>query len=283
MPKGRGTVRIYTVDTDCVNRSHADTLKHGKIAERTKRVVLGVKGISILTLVPQFDVITGFNLEYMHSVLLGVVRQFAYLWLDSSSSRRDYYLGNKVELLDKMIMNVKPPAEIKRLPRSLTTRRFWKAAEWRSFLLFYTPIFLKGLSPTAFYDHWLLISYAVYTLLNDNISGEDILLAEIALYKFAALVATLYGNEHISYNVHLLVHLAKSVKLWGPLWANSAFLFENANGKLLRSFSGTRGVTTQIFKLFLSTCCLGNLAEKHIDGSSDSIVTCYQQLTHTNL
>ena len=77
----------------------------------------------------------------------------------------------------------------------------------------------------------------------------------------------------------LLVYLAESVKHWGPLWANFAFLFENANGMLLRSFSGTRGVFTRIFKQFLSTSCLGHLEEKHFDGSSDSIVTCYQQLT----
>ena len=203
--------------------------------------------------------------------------------LDTSPSGKKYYLGKKAQHLDKMILNVKLPSEIKRLPRSVTTRKFWKASEWRSFLLFYSPVFLKDLLPAVYYNHWLLLSFAVYTLLQDNITRDDILLAECALHKFFVLVSDLYGIEHVSYNVHLLTHLAASVKSRGPLWANSAFLFENANGKLLHSFHVTKGVSKQIFKLLLSSRFLGQLTEKHIEGSNDVITECFQQLTNTSV
>ena len=60
-----------------------------------------------------------------------------------------------------------------------------------------------------------------------------------------------------------------------------SFFFENANGKLLHSFHGTKGVSKQIFKLLLSSRSLGQLTEKHIKGINDVITECFQQLTNT--
>lgn len=44
---------------------------------------------------------------------------------------------------------------------------------------------------------------------------------------FVTNYGTLYGYQHISYNVHNLVHLCDYVKLWGPLDEFSAFKYEN--------------------------------------------------------
>lgn len=70
--------------------------------------------------------------------------------------------------------------------------------------------------------------------------------------KFVVQVSEMYGKEHCSYNVHLLTHLAESVRQWGMLWANSAFVYEDINGKLLKLFSGTQCVPFQIFKGFFA-------------------------------
>ena len=40
--------------------------------------VYGVKVPSILSLIPSFDIVTGFVPGYMHSALLGIVRQFVF-------------------------------------------------------------------------------------------------------------------------------------------------------------------------------------------------------------
>ena len=69
----------------------------------------------------------------------------------------------------------------------------------------------------------------------------------MALHNFVVLVPELYGPEHVSYNVHLLTHIAKLVEHRGPLWASSAFVFEDANRRLLRWFHGTNAVYRQIF------------------------------------
>lgn len=47
------------------------------------QVVYGVKGYSVLHLLKHFDVIDGNPVDYMHCVLLGVMKKLLGLWLDS--------------------------------------------------------------------------------------------------------------------------------------------------------------------------------------------------------
>lgn len=47
-------------------------------------------------------------------------------------------------------------------------------------------------------------------------------------------------------NVHLLSHLAETVRSWGPLWAYSCFSFEGMNGYMKTFFHGTREMSTQV-------------------------------------
>ena len=60
----------------------------------TGKVVKGVQGPSILCLLPRFNVIDGCVPDYMHAVILGVVRQFGKLWFDTSYHHSLYYLGS---------------------------------------------------------------------------------------------------------------------------------------------------------------------------------------------
>lgn len=50
----------------------------------------------------------------------------------------------------------------------------------------------------------------------------------------------------MTYNVHQLLHIPKSVVLFGPLWAHSCFSFEVNMGKLLRLVTSSNGVALQI-------------------------------------
>jgi hypothetical protein len=50
----------------------------------------------------------------------------------------------------------------------------------------------------------------------------------------------------MSFNVHLLLHVANCVCNWGPLWGYSAYTFEDFYGKLLQMFNGTQKVGNQI-------------------------------------
>lgn len=54
------------------------------------QVVDGVKGYSPLHMISSFDVILCVPVDYMHGVLLGVVKKLACLWFDSSHSKEDW-------------------------------------------------------------------------------------------------------------------------------------------------------------------------------------------------
>lgn len=51
---------------------------------------------------------------------------------------------------------------------------------------------------------------------------------------------------YITFNVHQLLHLEKSVVSWGPLWAHSTHGFESANGDLLDVIHAAKGVHHQV-------------------------------------
>nr|XP_020441759.1 uncharacterized protein LOC109951534 [Monopterus albus] len=146
---------------------------------------------------------------------------------------------------------IKPPVEITRTPRSLSERKFWKASEWRAFLLFYALPILKGILPVRFWNNLFLLVFSIYTLLQDTIKTRSILMAEVALKKFVIEFQRLYGKNHMTFNIHLLTHVTQSVKHWGPLWATSTFPFESNMGTLLKYFHGTQYVPSQIARKFL--------------------------------
>ena len=101
---------------------------------------------------------------FLNAVLLRVVRQSVFLWCDSASNSKQYYIGRQMHSLDAALLQKKPPSSINRLPCSLTLRRYWKALDWRSSLLFYSPIVLKSLLPREYFRHWSLFVFSIYTV-----------------------------------------------------------------------------------------------------------------------
>jgi len=271
--KGLGSVRVYPLQSDLPQpRCHEQTLQFAFEAEDTSTAVYGVKGPSVLCLVPNFNIVSGFNPEYMHCILLGVVRQFTSLWFDASSHGEKYSLRKHTADIDKIMLGVKPPSEVKRLPRLLSLRKYWKASEWRSFLLFHSVIALKPFMLPELYRHWLLLHFAVYNLMAKHVKRSHLISCDLALHKFVSKIPELYGRAHVSYNVHLLTHTVQAVEQWGPLWASSAFIFEDANRHLLRSLHGANSVSSQVFSNYIAARHLNPLAARYISASEDSIV-----------
>lgn len=77
-------------------------------------------------------------------------------------------------------------------------------------------------------------------------SRKDVDDSTVLLTEFVVLVQYLYGDHHMTSNVHMVLHLPKSVLLLGPLWAHSCFPFESKMGQLLKLISSAKGVPFQI-------------------------------------
>ena len=59
------------------------------------------------------------------------------------------------------------------------------------------------------------------------------------------------AERHMSINIHNLLHINASVLNLGPLWANSTFEFEDANGELTALFHGTQNIDMQVIKIII--------------------------------
>ncbi|XP_038556391.1 uncharacterized protein LOC119889661 [Micropterus salmoides] len=250
--KGGGSMRSYPFDENKqAARSTEMFMDNAKQAENSATPKNGVKGLSLLSILPLFDIVFGFVPDYMHSVLLGVSKQLVTLWLDPVNSMKPWFIGQKISLMDLRLLRLKPPLEITRSPRSLKCRDTWKASEWRAFLLFYAISVLPGILDPIYLEHYFDLSFSIHILLQESISQHDLRLAHESLVRFVECMKVLYGEENVSFNCHQLIHLTESVQNWGPLWATSAFPFEKNNGNLRALLNGINDNPQQIYQRFV--------------------------------
>jgi len=81
---GRGQSRMYIggLGPKRTLQQHLDDCDFVNLNGCIRR---GVKGASVLLLLEEFHIIKSFVPDYMHSVLLGVVKTFVEAWFDSSN------------------------------------------------------------------------------------------------------------------------------------------------------------------------------------------------------
>lgn len=232
-------------------RTHSDSISIlCRLEKKLSTEAFGFKKASILVGLPQFDLINGFSIDYMHGALLGITPKLVGLWCDSKNFKEKFYIKNKTILNDR-IQRIKPPTVINRKPRSLDLKEKFKANEWRSLLLYYLRYCLVGLLDIRYIDHFYLLSSAIYILSKSEIHVEEIDEARAMLIKFANEFETLYGKHRVTMNLHLLRHLPDTVLQLGPLWANSMFAFEQKNGELINCVHAKSDVLLQIAGLYV--------------------------------
>lgn len=183
----------------------------------------------------------------MHGCLLGVKKQLLNRLCNPKFRTKKFYIPpRKRALLNARLLAIKPTASITRKPRSLDQRKQFKASEFRSLLLYYMPVCLPGFVSNEYVNHVRMLSAAVYTLLKAEIAYDEVDQAEKILHQFVKQHQVLFGEESMVMVVHLLKHLANSVRKLGPLWCHSAFAFERNNGCLLKLVNGTTDVLDQM-------------------------------------
>uniref|UniRef100_A0A182HXD4 Uncharacterized protein n=1 Tax=Anopheles arabiensis TaxID=7173 RepID=A0A182HXD4_ANOAR len=125
-----------------------------------------------------------------------------------------------------LLLKIIFPSDINRKLRSLKYLPFWKASEFGSFLRHASiPILSRYISKQAF-EHFKLF-YVAVILLSSSKFEKHWLYAGILLEKFVAQFATIYHENHVTSNVHNLLHVVTDVKNHGPLPKISTYPFEN--------------------------------------------------------
>ncbi|KAK3917283.1 Halomucin [Frankliniella fusca] len=225
----------------------------------------GVQEAAVLLQLPLFNIIQSFVPDYLHAVLLGTVKTvMCQFWLDSrrvwvgpgpdDKAQHPYYINPAMlEQLDNLLVSIRPPSEVTRVPRRLKSSRcLYRGHEWKQWLLYYSLPCLKGTNfPAKFVNHWFLLVYGISCFLNENISAEDLEKGKLALRKFVLTAEDVYSYEIMKFNTHLLLHIPKSVECFGGLWAWSTFTFESYNGLLGDMYSSSQSTHLQICKTYL--------------------------------
>ncbi|WAR11611.1 LOW QUALITY PROTEIN: hypothetical protein MAR_025791 [Mya arenaria] len=195
------------------------------------------------------DIIKGNAIDYMHCVLL-------VLWFDPKFSAMPFSMSSVVSLVDTRI---KPLYFIKcHLSNIKEHSSHWKASEYRAWLFYYFIPLLYGVIRTDFFHHYLL---------HINIITKQLEYAEDMIIEFCGMYASLYGDQHMSANIHQLLYLGDTVQQLGPLWVYSCFSFESVNGKLVNLFHGTQNPVISIANAISSMLKIPALSDKLNVGS----------------
>lgn len=246
---GRGFARVYCYCKSIRVRTSNDHEKFVRLALERGKVIKGVKGSSIMALVPNLNIIYSYPPEYMHACIIGVGKLFGTEWFDSKNRTEKWYLGSKSTEFDNRLLAIKPPCEITRTPQSIINNKY-KANDWKYFILYYSVSCLSGLMDNKYYKHWFLFVFSLSIFLKASITDVEFRLAKKALIQFVKEIEKLYGKRFMKYNVHVLLHIPMFVKNYGAIWAWSAFPFEHYNGVIKQLFHGTQCIPEQICKLY---------------------------------
>lgn len=224
-----------------------DPIKAGQ-REKGVKHIKGVKGFSCLAFLPYFDSAGGFSPDFLHSCLLGVVRRHLNNLFSSKYKQKEFYFTAGIrKLISNRLVQIKPPNIVTRLPRSLKYLKQWKGSEFYWWLLFYAlPCLDKTFRNSTYFEHFMLLVRAIHLLLDDEISDEDIEYSKTLLNMFCASYGELYDPQEETFNLHILLHYADSVKKCGPLWATSSMIFEGANNFLKNSIHGSNSVAQEL-------------------------------------
>lgn len=184
-----------------------------------------------------FGMVSQFPPDPMHQIDLGV----------TSDKLESVKKGENAAQISERMVNFKfyRPNEFARDCRSLEYLRYFKATEFRQFLYYTCVAVLKDLVSDHIYYMWLLLHCAVRLM---SIKGtEHVDQAEILIKEFVRLYPEVYGENSVTYNVHMLLHMPSFVRLYGPLDSFSAYKFENYIQRLKKYVGSAHSPLQQIY------------------------------------
>lgn len=168
-------------------------------------------------------------MDYMHCVLLGIVKQLLTLWIDIRGKTFSLQLSaiKRLSIIYSQFAKTMPH-EFARRPRSFDEFKRFKATELRQLLLYTLPLTLKNNIRPKLYKHFLLLHCAIRLLCNPDNFLSNNSCAHAMIIEFVKKFKKLYGKENCSYNLHCLLHLADDCRnMQAPLDDFSCFKFEN--------------------------------------------------------
>ena len=172
----------------------------------------------------------------MHLVCLGVMRRLLMFWCSGPRKTRiSQDMRQRISGSLALFSN-HCPSDFARKPRRLDTLNFWKAVEYRCFILYSGILCLKSVLSSAMYKNFLLFHSAIFVLCDPENYFSHIDFAERSLVAFVNTCKSIYGRRMLVYNLHALIHLARDCRRHGPLMTFLLLSMKICCGKLKENF-----------------------------------------------
>ncbi|KAI7906475.1 uncharacterized protein BX663DRAFT_427432, partial [Cokeromyces recurvatus] len=107
-----------------------------------------------------------------------------------------------------------------------------KGDEFRSWMLVYSSLLLKGRIIGEHMTNWLRFVGANQILSSPSITLNEINDAHDLLVEFVKSNVKLYGANFITPNMHMHLHLCQTIRDFGPMYSTWLYSFERANGDI---------------------------------------------------
>lgn len=146
---------------------------------------------------------------------------------DIKGFRAKWNLRDKLGISKHLMKcNDTKPSELHRSVRHIEQYKYWKATEFRTFLLYIGVVALKNRVDDLEYKMFLKLHCAV-TICSTEKYKQCLPLARTLFIEFIENHIDLYGESSITMNIHNTSHVVDDVQMFGPLNRISAYEFEN--------------------------------------------------------
>ena len=182
------------------------------------------------------DMVFDFPLDYMHLILLGVVRRLLKLWFGYvkvvKGPKSSSFKLNKAQIATLNQRQVRftrsVPSDFQRKPRVFSYIKVFKATEFRTFLCYSAPYVLKDIFRCkVVYDHFMCLVVAIRLFCTPGLARPSIKFAKRCLKTFVDHFRFVYGSYNMVYNVHSASHLHQDYDRFGCLDTISSFPYES--------------------------------------------------------
>ena len=140
---------------------------------------------------------SSFPPDAMHIIYLGIVRKLLHYYFSPNKGRIlpcRISTGLK-DLLSQKVLSLRKyiPSEFQRKPRPFNELEHFKATELRTYLLYLGPVVFNEVLNSAYYEHFLLLHFAVYVY---SAARHDLYdCADSCIINFIAKMSDLFGRE----------------------------------------------------------------------------------------
>jgi hypothetical protein len=243
------------------------TLEQQRINNPLLEDIKGVKGKCALAKCKYFNPVESTCIDYMHSVLEGVGKNFFKYWFELPTNNT-FSLKKYMKEIDIRVKSIRPPSFVPSSPRSIYDWNKWKAHDYLAFYIYYAIPVFNNIMSYEYISNLKKFVLALEILLERNIKVSLLPVSQLMLEEFVSELESLYNKNIMLSGVHELLHLVQCTLDFGPLNNINSFQFEELNRKLIGLINGNDLIGEEFIKVFT----VGQVLSCHISNNNHNAI-----------